>query len=383
MNYTILFENHKESCLFGRYITLNGIIPLIQKYNFSCSGNSVLGKPIYKIIAGKGKTKILMWSQMHGNEGTTTEAVFDFLHFLHNNNEIGVSLLQDFTFCILPMVNPDGAELYTRANANNIDLNRDSVNLSQPESKILRTIFDEFKPDFCFNLHDQRTIFGAGNSGKPATVSFLAPAFNEDRDYNTTRIKAVQWIQNMNQTLQEFIPNQIGRFDDGFNLNCIGDKFQSLNVPTILFEAGHFQDDYQREITRKMIFIALISGLVKFNENVIVANDLNVYLKIPQNNIVFYDIMIKNIQLNYDGIEKITNIAVQFKEELKNGEIHFVAYISNIGDLVDYFFHKVYDANGGIYFDQSVNFPKIDEVANFLINSNWYFKEGIQQVFEA
>ena len=52
------------------------------------------------------------------------------------------------------MVNPDGAKLYTRVNANEVDLNRDSVNLSQPESKVLRNVFEEFKPDYCFNLHD-------------------------------------------------------------------------------------------------------------------------------------------------------------------------------------------------------------------------------------
>jgi hypothetical protein len=35
-----------------------------------------------------------------------------------------------------------------------------------------------------------------------------------------------------------------------------------MGVPTLLFEAGHFEGDYQREITRKYIFIALISSLL-------------------------------------------------------------------------------------------------------------------------
>jgi hypothetical protein len=43
-------------------------------------------------------------------------------------------------------------------NANEVDLNRDSQNLTQPESKVLREIFDLFQPHYCFNLHDQRTI---------------------------------------------------------------------------------------------------------------------------------------------------------------------------------------------------------------------------------
>jgi hypothetical protein len=60
--------------------------------------------------------------------------------------------------------------MYTRLNANEVDLNRDSQNLTQPESKVLREIFDLFQPHYCFNLHDQRTIFGV-STGKPA-VSF-------------------------------------------------------------------------------------------------------------------------------------------------------------------------------------------------------------------
>jgi murein tripeptide amidase MpaA len=67
------------------------------------------------------------------------------------------------------MLNPDGADMYTRLNANEVDLNRDSQNLTQPESKVLREIFDLFQPHYCFNLHDQRTIL---RPVKPATVSF-------------------------------------------------------------------------------------------------------------------------------------------------------------------------------------------------------------------
>jgi murein tripeptide amidase MpaA len=44
------------------------------------------------------------------------------------------------------MLNPDGADMYTRLNANEVDLNRDSQNLTQPESKVLREIFDLFQP---------------------------------------------------------------------------------------------------------------------------------------------------------------------------------------------------------------------------------------------
>ncbi|MGC4039771.1 MAG: M14 family metallopeptidase [Flavobacterium sp.] len=365
MNYTQLHEDHKEASLFGRYITLENILPLLTKYPTETIGLSVQGKPIYKVQAGTGKTKILMWSQMHGNESTTTKALFDFINLLHSDSDLGKKLLGEFTFCMLPMLNPDGAAMYTRENAEGIDLNRDAQHLSQPESKVLRKAFEDFQPDYCYNLHDQRTIYGAGQTNHPATVSFLAPAYNETRDINEVRIKAMNVIAVMNETLQLFIPNQVGRFDDSFNLNCVGDTFQYFNVPTVLFEAGHFQNDYHREETRKFIFIALLSGLQYFYENDIVDNKIEEYVKIPQNKVVFYDFVYKNVKINYDGIEKNRNFAAQYKEVLRNNKIDFEAEIAQIDDLEEYFGHVEVDAKGRSYADGNENIPKIEAKANF------------------
>ncbi|MDI1315990.1 M14 metallopeptidase family protein [Flavobacterium sp.] len=365
MDYLQLHQQYKETSISGRYITLQHIEPLLAKYKTEVIGQSVLSKPLYKLQFGSGKTKILMWSQMHGNESTTTKALFDFINLAHSSTDLGKSLRSKFTFCLLPMLNPDGAELYTRENANEIDLNRDAQNLSQPESVLLRKTFEEFKPDYCYNLHDQRTIFAAGTTGKPATVSFLAPAYNEEREINDVRIKAMNVIVAMNETLQDYIPNQIGRFDDSFNLNCIGDTFQYLNSPTILFEAGHFQNDYNREMTRMYIFIALVSGLQNLHENDIVHNKIEDYLKIPQNKVAFCDFVYKNVKINYDNVEKIVNFAAQFKEVLKNGAIAFEAVISKVDDLEHYFGHITVDANNEIYHDVEGNYPKIGAKANF------------------
>ncbi len=374
INYVELHKDYKANSLFGRYITLKHVEPLLQKYDTEVIGKSVQGKLIYKYQVGTGKIKILMWSQMHGNEGTTTKALFDFLNVIHSKEEIAVMLLENFTFCFLPLLNPDGAEMYTRENANGVDLNRDSVNLSQPESQLLRQTFDEFKPDYCFNLHDQRTIFGVEDTGKVATVSFLSPSYNETRDVNEGRVKGMNVIVAMNNELQKHIPNQVGRFDDGFNINCIGDTLQHLNVPTILFEAGHYENDYYREYTRKMIFIALISGLTYIYDNDVVTNEIEEYLKIPQNKINFYDFLYRNVRINYDGNEIITNFAAQYKEELVDGVIQFNAYIAEIGELKGFYGHYVYNAHKMKYADEADSIPKVGQKASF------YFGEGIQFV---
>ncbi|MES2853433.1 MAG: M14 metallopeptidase family protein [Bacteroidota bacterium] len=384
MNLEQLFSQYKEESIRGRYITLDSIEPLLQKLNtnnqLSIIGKSVLGKSIYSYEIGAGKTRIFLWSQMHGNESTTTKALFDFLNVLHSGSELAQKLLNTFTFCSIPMLNPDGATLYTRENANKIDLNRDSQDLTQPESKLLRETFETFKPDYCFNLHDQRTIFGVSDTGKPATLSFLAPSYNEEREINESRLKAINLIASINEELQEYLPNQIGRFDDSFNINCIGDTFQYLGVPTLLFEAGHFANDYEREETRKYVFMALISSFTSLCENVIVSNGINKYLNIPQNKVVFYDFMYKNIKINYDGIEIITNFASQYKEELIENRVCFNAYVSQIGDLENYFGHFEYDAKGALYKDDFDNIPKLNQKADFYLDNNIKVVNGMIKI---
>jgi len=380
INLEQLFDQYKEQTLYGRYITLDSIAPLLNELNthgqIEIIGNSVLGNPIYKYQIGEGKIKILLWSQMHGNESTTTKALFDFFNVIQGDSDFAKELIRNFTFCVIPMLNPDGAKRYTRENANSIDLNRDSQDLSQPESILLRKIFEDFKPDFCYNLHDQRTIFGVGDSGKPATLSFLAPAYNEEREMNASRLKAVNLIAGINSVLQHYIPGQIGRFDDSFNSNCIGDTFQLLGVPTVLFEAGHYPNDYDREETRKYVFFALLSSFSILIENDIVISKLDDYLIIPQNKVVFYDFIYKNIKIYYDGIEKITNFAAQYKEELIENNLYFNAYIVKIDNLEHYFGHTEYNANGELYQDEEGNFPSLNQLANFEIGKSAKFRNG-------
>ncbi|CAC9977018.1 M14 family metallopeptidase [Flavobacterium panici] len=381
MNLEELFNQYKEHSIEGRYLTLDHIQPLLDKLNtdnqVKVIGKSVLGEPIYSYEIGTGKTRIYLWSQMHGNESTTTKALFDFINVLNSKSDFAKKMLSTFTFYAIPILNPDGARLYTRENANKIDLNRDSQNLTQPESNVLREVFETFKPHYCFNLHDQRTIFGAGDTGKPATVSFLAPSYNEEREVNENRQKAINLIAGINDELQKYIPGQVGRFDDSFNINCIGDTFQFLGVPTILFEAGHFPKDYEREITRKYIFFSLISGFKLISENDLVVNRNSDYLNISQNKVVFYDFMYKNIKINYDGIEIITNFVAQYKEELIENKIHFNAYIVEAGELENYFGHYEYDGNEAVYSDDYLNIPKMNQKADFYLNKNTKFVNGL------
>ncbi|WP_299528033.1 M14 family zinc carboxypeptidase, partial [uncultured Lutibacter sp.] len=246
--YSLNFEKR----LKGRRILFSDILPIIEnlssKFNKKIIGYSENNIPIYKISIGKGKTKVLSWSQMHGNESTGTKALFDLFNFFaSNDSEVKIvtnQILNNCTLEFIVMLNPDGAINFTRENAHNIDLNRDAVEKTAVESRILRETLDNFKPKFCFNLHDQRSIFNVEGTKNPATISFLAPSEDVERTLTYGRIETMSVIVAMNNLLQKIIPNHIGRYTDEFYPTATGDNFQKLGYNTILIEAGHYKNDY-------------------------------------------------------------------------------------------------------------------------------------------
>tara|TARA_R110002049_G_C9177204_1_gene562907 strand:+ start:14809 stop:15954 length:1146 start_codon:yes stop_codon:yes gene_type:complete len=341
-----LFLEHREPQLSHRYITNNHILPLLEKldakFKIEVIGTSVLNDSIYGVKFGKGEKRILMWSQMHGNESTTTKAIFDLFNtFTSENSEIN-KILEICTIYVIPILNPDGAKAYTRINANEVDLNRDAQLRSQPESKVLRAVFEAFSPHFCYNLHGQRTIFSAGKTNKPATVSFLSPAQDAACTVTTNRKISMEIIGVMNAALQELIPNQVGVYDDAFNLNCVGDTFQSENVPTILFEAGHFPDDYARDKTREYIYTSMLVSLFYIVNNAIDGGKYESYLTIPENDKCFYDIIIRNAKVE----NQLVDIAILYKEKLVGNDIAFCPVIEKIETLKGFYGHQEIDANG-------------------------------------
>ena len=340
------YKSLQADVLKHRYVTNSHIEPLLnclsKKFTQTVLGNSEAGLPIHGLQVGSGSKRILIWSQMHGNESTTTKALFDAFNYF--DLEDYKLLLSTCTLCIIPILNPDGAAAYTRLNANQIDLNRDANDLSQSESKILRQTYQNFKPDFCFNMHGQRTIFSAGKTNNSAVLSFLSPSENTERSLTPTRQQAMEVIQFMNQELQEFLPNQIGRYDDGFNSNCVGDYFQSQGTPTVLFESGHFPKDYPREETRKYTALALMLALDYISTNEVSGERYKPYFEIPENEKLFYDIIIRNALLDPQKPNVITDIGIQYTEVLELDKISFKPKVAIVGDLKENHGHLEIDA---------------------------------------
>jgi len=335
-----------ETKIKGRRILFDDIQPLLKKlptvFKKEILGYSENKIPIYKISIGSGPKKVLSWSQMHGNESTGTKALFDLFNFFKSSNleakTISEQILASCTLEFIVLLNPDGAIKFTRENADNIDLNRDAVDKKAIESKLLRNTLDKFKPHYCFNLHDQRSIFNVKGTKNPATISFLAPSEDLERTITEGRKQTMSVIVSMNALLQKMIPNQIGRYTDEFYPTATGDNFQKLGYNTVLIEAGHFKDDYDREITRMYNFFALLQGLY------FIATDSHSnhrpYYNIPNNDNKFLDIIYNNVVIDDNNKKSIIDVGIQLKFKVINNELVDYEDVEQKGNLSNYHTYK-------------------------------------------
>ena len=329
-----------------RYLPSRKVYRLINKLpdwiEKSVLGVSVNHKAIHILRLGNGPKRLLIWSQMHGNETTTTKALFDLM------SEPYISCIKDkcheLSIYIIPQLNPDGADTYTRENASKTDLNRDAINRIEPESQLLRHAYDTIKPHFCFNLHGQRTIYAAGKGGHPATLSFLAPAADANRTITPTRKDAMQLIAAIVQKLSPHLKGRIGRYNDTFNPNCVGDMFTSLGTPTLLFEAGHFPHDYQRIQSRVYVCKSLFYALQSIVTNVYSSLSPDLYFKLPANAVDYVDLVLLNVTINHNGtIFNNQSLCLNYKETLEHNAIVCKPYFVSFGNTASFKAHRIID----------------------------------------
>ncbi len=330
----------KEASLTRYVINHQDIIPLIEKrdsaiFDICIAGKSYQERPIYLLKVGTGKTKIMLWSQMHGDEPTATGALFDLFQFIENPgefDEILEKILQSCTLYFIPMLNPDGAELFQRRNAQGIDINRDALQPETPEGKLLMQQILKQQPEFAFNLHDQETAYAAA-AGKPATLSFLAPAFDETKSQSIHRKKAMQIISSMAASLEKFIPGQIGKYYDDFMPSAFGDQIQAKGISTILIESGGAWNDPEKQQVRQLNFMAILQALHTIAENRIDQNPLSVYENLPFNRKnTFFDFLIKNATINSRPYNFRADVGI--RRRYKNGKPEFI--VEDLGKLSGY-----------------------------------------------
>ncbi len=102
-------------------------------------------------IKRDAKPIVLISAQQHGNEPAGKEALLIVANKLLNEEK---SLLVNLDIILVPQVNPDGAEAGVRRNANKMDLNRNHVILSEPESQAIHKLFLDWMPEVTLDIHE-------------------------------------------------------------------------------------------------------------------------------------------------------------------------------------------------------------------------------------
>ena len=348
------FKQFIEPAITHRRFKHADIQPLIEKhrgaFEISELGKSIEGKSISNLKWGSGQTKVMLWSQMHGNESTATMALFDLFNFLEASgdeyDELRNILKSQLDLSFIPMLNPDGAEAFKRRNALDIDLNRDAISQISPEAVILKSARDSFEPAFGFNLHDQQVYYNVKGTPKQATISILAPAYNVETEVNEVRERAMQTIVGMNEVLQQVIPGQVGKYDDEFEPRAFGDNIQKWGTSTILIESGGYTDDPEKQYIRQLNFMIILNALHQIATEAYTQYTTDQYFAIPDNGSQLMDLILKEVQVKVGEKLFPVDLAIRRRESEANGSYYVSGSVEDLGDMQVFFGFEELDATG-------------------------------------
>lgn len=308
-------------------------------------GRSAEDRPLRHVSWGKGPIKVLLWSQMHGDESTASMSLVDLFRFLgeYPDDPLVKRLQAQTTLHFLPVMNPDGAARFQRRNAQGIDINRDARALASPEARTLKALRDHLEPMFGFNLHDQRVGYRVGDSDRGTAIALLAPPFDETRGVNEVRARAIEVAAIIRAALEPRIAGYIARWDDTFNPRAFGDLMTQWGTSTILIESGGIEGDPQKQALRRLNFLALVAGLESIADGSHANAARALYTGLPENGRVWPDLLIQGGTLSMDGVARgRTDVLVNFRHPLAEQG----GSIADIGDLAGTEVRHSIDAGG-------------------------------------
>jgi beta-lactamase class A len=268
-------------------------------------GQSASGKPIYLISAGRGETRVLFWSQMHGDETTASRALTDLFNYITSAPDDARvrRWLERLSIHAVPMLNPDGADLHRRRSLYGIDVNRDARSLATPEGRTLKAAQERLQPHFGFNLHDQNPRSRVGNSTRTAAISLLAPPPDARATRTPGFVRALHLTAHLTQQLSPFVGEHLTQYDDSFNPRAFGDNMQAWGVSTVLIETGSWKNDESKHYLRKVNFAALVSALDAIAGGSYQQADIAVYTSLPENGRSLNDLLIAGGQIVMTGLQ--------------------------------------------------------------------------------
>ena len=296
------------------------------------AGRSMLGREIRTITFGTGPTRVLLWSQMHGDESTASMALADIFRFLAEGTDdlLRARLHDRLTIVFVPMLNPDGAELFQRENAAGIDVNRDARRLATPEARTLKAVRERLQPEFGFNLHDQGARTRVGAAGLQSAIALLAPAYDSARSFNAVRTRARLVAAGIAELLGHAITGRIAKYDDTFNPRAFGDLMQQWGTSTVLIESGALPGDPGKQRLRALNVSAILGALDAIATGSYREADPAAYEKLPYNTGGAADILVQGGKLVLPGQPPLeADVSLNYEDPVARTG----ARIRDVGDL--------------------------------------------------
>ena len=334
-----LHESHRVAALaerrFGHARLWSVLEPLVDAapaLHREEIGRSGEGRPIYAVRFGTGATRVLLWSQMHGDESTATMALADIVHLLATapDDPRVRRLGERLTLVMVPMLNPDGAERFQRRNAYGVDINRDARMLSTPEARALKAVHERYRPEFGFNLHDQNVRTRVGDSDRLVAIALLAPAPNGRGEETPGHARAERVAAVVGRAVEPLVGGHVARYDDTFNPRAFGDLMQSWGTSTVLIESGGWQDDPEKQYLRRVNFVALMEALESVADGSYAQAGTAPYLSLPVNGEQVSDLVIRGGTLVIPGLEPVrVDVAADFADPLRR----LGGRVTEVGDL--------------------------------------------------
>jgi hypothetical protein len=247
-------------------------------------GRSVEGREIGLLTLGAGPRRVMLWSQMHGDEPSATPALLDLVSTLLSIDSPEHRLiLERLTLLVVPMLNPDGAERYTRRNSQAIDINRDALSLATPEGRLLKGLRDRFEPELGFNLHDQNRRTTVGETGALATIALLAVAGDPQGTLTPGRARAKRVCSAVVRALSGFVPGGISRYDEDWSPRAFGDNLTAWGTPVVLIESGGLPPGRPQTDLTRLNYVALLVALHGLAQDDLAGEEASLYEGLARN----------------------------------------------------------------------------------------------------
>ncbi len=346
-------ERHKVAAITSRRFTQDALWKSLEQplaspaLSVGSIGTSIQGRAISAVTFGTGPVTVLLWSQMHGDESTATMSLADLIAWFGSTDPVHAALrakiASGLKVVMVPMLNPDGAELFQRENAIGIDVNRDARNLVTPEARALKALRDSIKPQFGFNLHDQNARTLTGGNGNQVAIALLAPAADQERSYGPTRTTARLVASVIASVLRSEIPGKLAKYNDAYEPRAFGDLMQQWGTSTVLIESGAMRDDPEKQQLRAMNVIAILSALDAMVTGTYRSADPAAYESIPTNSRSAVDMLLRGGSIVLPGSAPFrADIALNYEESVAKIDPR----VTSVGDLVATVALDTVDING-------------------------------------